>query len=90
MRKAIFILGVMLALLSCEVKQTWLVTTTTETRELNSTTGVLIRAKWDTYTEVMVDYTKKEIEEYCAPSYYSEQFGTKLYQYFTTRTYDRK
>jgi hypothetical protein len=38
-------------------------------------------------TEVALDMSEKEIKEYCAPSYYSEQYGNKMYKYFTTKTY---
>lgn len=86
MKRLIPILAIIL-LSGCEVTSSWFVTTTTKVEQWNTTTVTKVNTSTSSYTEVVVDYTEKEIKEYCAPSYYSEQYGQTLYKYFTTKTY---
>lgn len=90
MKKLLFSALMLIVLTSCEPSSDWLVTTTLKTEKWNTTTVTKISTTSTTTTEVVLDMTEKEIEEYCSPSYYSEQFGTTLYKYFTTRTYDKQ
>ena len=86
MKKLIPLLLV-LFLASCEVAQDWLVTTTITTERWNSVSVTKIDTKTTTSTEIIVGISEKQIKEYCAPKYYSEQYGTIVYKYFTTKTY---
>lgn len=86
MKKLLFPL-LLLILTSCEVKNDWLVTTTFKIEQWNTISVKKVNTTITTSSEVVLDMSEKEINEYCAPSYYSEQYGTTLYKYFTTKTY---
>lgn len=86
MKKLLFPL-LLLILTSCEVKNDWLVTTTLKIEQWNTISVKKVNTTTTTSSEVVLDMSEKEIKEYCAPSYYSEQYGTTLYKYFTTKTY---
>jgi hypothetical protein len=86
--KKLIPLFLVLFLASCEVAQDWLVTTTVKTEQWSAYPTVFkITEKSVTTTEAVLGVSEKQIKEYCAPSYYSEQYGNKLYKYFTTRVY---
>lgn len=89
MKKLLFPLLVLL-LTSCEVAEDWLVTTTLKTEQWNTVTVKKINTTTITSTEIILGVSEKQIKEYCAPSYYSEQYGQTLYKYFTTKTYVRQ
>ncbi len=77
-----------LLLSACETTTTWLVTTTVRVQKWNTTTVTKFYDQSTSSTELITDMSKKEIEEYCQPKYYTEQYGTTLYKYFTTKTYE--
>lgn len=87
MRKAIFILGTMLALLSCEAARTWEVTVTTVTEQWNAYQHFMFASNTNTYVEVVPDMTEAEIEEYCLPTSGVEKIGNVIYKSRTTKTY---
>jgi len=72
---------------ACEQAKTWLVTVTTKTERWNAYQAFKIDEKTTSYTEVIVDYSEKEIKEYCKSSFYMETYGSILYKYSTTKTY---
>jgi len=87
MKKLIYVF-IVLALCSCEVAQDWLVTTTVKTEQWSAYPTVFKITETKTVsTEAVLGVSEKQIKEFCAPSYYSEQYGNKLYKYFTTKTY---
>lgn len=87
MKKLIPIMLILL-LSACETTTTWLVTTTVRVQKWNTTTVTKFYDQSTSSTELITDMSKKEIEEYCQPQYYTEQYGTTLYKYFTTKTYE--
>ena len=87
MKKLIPIM-LLFVLSACETTTTWLVTTTVRVQKWNTVTVTKFYDQSTTTTELVTDMSEKEIEEYCQPQYYTEQYGTTLYKYFTTRTYE--
>ena len=73
---------------ACETTTTWLVTTTVRLQKWNTITVTKFYDQSTTTTELVTDMSEKEIQEYCQPQYYTEQYGTTLYKYFTTKTYE--
>ena len=73
---------------ACETTTTWLVTTTVRVQKWNTVTVTKFYDQSTTTTELVTDMSEKEIQEYCQPQYYTEQYGTTLYKYFTTKTYE--
>lgn len=73
---------------ACETTTTWLVTTTVRLQKWNTVTVTKFYDQSTTTTELVTDMSEKEIQEYCQPQYYTEQYGTTLYKYFTTKTYE--
>lgn len=73
---------------ACETTTTWLVTTTVRLQKWNTVTVTKFYDQSTTTTELVTDMSEKEVQEYCQPQYYTEQYGTTLYKYFTTKTYE--
>ena len=73
---------------ACETTTTWLVITTVRLQKWNTVTVTKFYDQSTTTTELVADMSEKEIQEYCQPQYYTEQYGTTLYKYFTTKTYE--
>ena len=73
---------------ACETTTTWLVTTTVRLQKWNTVTVTKFYDQSTTTTELVTDMSEKEIQEYCQPQYYTEQYGTTLYKYFTNKTYE--
>ena len=87
MKKLIPIM-LLFVLSACETTTTWLVTTTVRLQKWNTVTVTKFYDQYTTTTELVADMSEKEIQEYCQPQYYTEQYGTTLYKYFTTKTYE--
>lgn len=87
MKKLIPIM-LLFVLSACETTTTWLVTTTVRVQKWNTVTVTKFYDQSTTTTELVTDMSEKEIQEYCQPQYYTEQYGTTLYKYFTTKTYE--
>lgn len=87
MKKLIPIM-LLFVLSACETTTTWLVTTTVRLQKWNTVTVTKFYDQSTTTTELVTDMSEKEIQEYCQPQYYTEQYGTTLYKYFTTKTYE--
>lgn len=89
MKKLIPIM-LLFVLSACETTTTWLVTTTVRVQKWNTVTVTKFYDQSTTTTELVTDMSEKEIQEYCQPQYYTEQYGTTLYKYFTTKTYEEE
>ena len=87
MKKLIPIM-LLFVLSACETTTTWLVTTTVRLQKWNTVTVTKFYDQSTTTTELVTDMSEKEVQEYCQPQYYTEQYGTTLYKYFTTKTYE--
>jgi len=88
MKKLLLLPLFLLVLTSCEKKQDWLVTTKFTTEQWNTVTVKKVNSNTTTSTEVVLDMSEKEIKEYCQPSFYTEQYGTTLYKFFTEKRYE--
>ena len=82
MKKLIPIM-LLFVLSACETTTTWLVTTTVRLQKWNTVTVTKFYDQSTTTTELVTDMSEKEIQEYCQPQYYTEQYGTTLYKYFS-------
>jgi len=87
MKKLLLIPILLLALTSCEVNQDWLVTNTLRIEQWNTVSNIKVRTETRVSTEVVLDMSEKEIKEYCKQGIYTEQYGTTMYKFVTTKTY---
>ena len=88
MRKALIILGVAMALLSCEAKKSWEVTTKITEGRYKTVTGTFIDSRvLSEYKEIVVDMSDSEIYSYCTGGMTIETFNGIMYKTVTSKTY---